>query len=125
DVGARLAVGVVGVVVERVGHVEPRRGRHAHDADAVVLVGGDDAGHVRAVTLDVLAAVAAVRRVTAVVAARDGGRDATGEIGVGEVDAGVDDADAHVGAGAGRPRRRSLDLLDVPELREGGIVRRV
>jgi hypothetical protein len=53
------------------------------------------------------------------------GDDLAGEILVGEVDAGVDDADPDPGTGGGCPGRGGADLLQGPLLPEAGVVRRV
>ena len=80
--------------------------RDAHDADAVVGGGGDQAGHLRAV-----AVVAKRDRVVVDVVARE--LRAAGEIGMLGVDAGVDDGDAHAGAAADVVRLGDVERADV------------
>src|ERR1041384_8228109 len=89
--------------VHGLGHNQLRVGRHARDAFAVVLGGGDDPAHMGAVALVVLGAARALGLVTVRPDATGRLHDLAGEVLVFEVDAGVDDADPYAGAGAAGP----------------------
>ncbi len=97
-------------------------GGHAGRADAVV-VGGDDAGDVGAVTALVdVGRVDAGRDLARPVDARDVHREVArqlgvevgGEVGMGRVDAGVDDADGDAGAGGAAVGVGDVHLRHVP-----------
>src|SRR5581483_766076 len=109
---------------ERLGHHEHGTGGDAGDALAVVGDGGGDTADVRAVALVVLGAALALGLVAAGADAAGRGHDLAGEVLVGEVDAGVDDPDAHAGAGRARPRLLGADVAERPLVLEERVVRR-
>ena len=109
DAGGHVVVVAAAARVQGLGHHELGPGRHRGHALAVVGHGRGYAAHVGSVTLVVLARALALGGVAARADAGHGGRDLAGEILVAQVDAGVDHADAHAGAGADRPRPRRAD----------------
>ena len=118
-------------LVEHLDGLDLRAGRDAGDADVVVGDRGGDAGDVRAVrALARLARgraglpVAVAARGRAAVEERGAGHQLAAEVGMAEVDAGVDDADRRAGAGRGRPRLRRAQLLRAPLLGEERVVAR-
>src|SRR5581483_5548498 len=122
DAGVGVLDGDAAAGVGDLGHHEFGVGGDAGHADAVVLVGGDDAGDVRAVAHVVLARPSAVLGVALRLEATGVGHDLPGQVLVFEVHAGVDDADLHVAAGGAGPRRGGPDLHQVPLFGEARIV---
>ena len=123
DARLHVGVGAGAVGVQRLGDDELGAGRDTGDALAVVLHGGDDAGHMGAVAVVVLPGARAPGRIGVGPDAVGAHQDLACQVFVVEIDAGVDDSHADAGSGAAVPSRGGTDLGETPLLRIEWVVR--
>ena len=123
---ARLDVGraAAAIAVEDLCHHQVGAGRNTRDAPAVVLVRRRDATHVGAMAVVILGVAVARAGVAIGIDAARALRDLAGQVLLGEMDPGVDDADADAGARRPTPRTRHVGDREAPLLVEQRVVRR-